>query len=184
MRSQFMRCFAALAMIPILFLGTLGGATLLAHAHDGHAIHFHIAPSPEKARLSAQHHRLVHAQNSHACDQAAQTTGHHEHVAICDHSHSKPQLALDSTPHTLPDSDSLIITLPDQEPITLRATHLIAFDLQSQVILLTTILAWSPPSVSQETGSPGGSLLFAPPRHLSELSTSQRLVRVNCALLI
>lgn len=177
-----MRCFAAFAMIPILILSSLGGTTLLAHAHDGHGIHFHIAPSPEEARLSAQQHRLLHAHDPHACDNSS--NHHHEHDQPCDHAHDESRIAEFTLPSSHPDSNSLIITIPDQEALTLRGTHLVAFDIQAHLILLTTLLTWSLLTVSDVAASPGGTHFPAAPRHLCDLSTSQRLVRVNGALLL
>ena len=52
----------------MLFLWSFGGTTVLAHAHNDHDTHLHVALSEEAIRLSAEQHHLAHTSGGGSCD--------------------------------------------------------------------------------------------------------------------
>ncbi|MGE3108156.1 MAG: hypothetical protein AB7G11_10005 [Phycisphaerales bacterium] len=92
----------AVALLPLLTSGVLGGTTIIAHSHDGHGLHVHVARSNDLAARLADRHIRMHESGkpSHECP---------------DHSHSSPgsavQVVHEPSPGPEP-SDGTIITLP------------------------------------------------------------------------
>ena len=178
-RSWWARCVLAVVLIPILVLGAFGGTTFLAHAHDGHDLHLHAAPSIEGARHAAEQHRLAHASGIARCD--------HLHAAAHGHSRSAevPSEPIENPalPTPTEDPSGLVITIPDHEQLASRGIDLSQSFKSAQVFQRLLASFWSQPDVSEETGSPGGCDPSGP-RHLCALTAGQRLVRTSQALLI
>lgn len=47
------RALSLAALVPALVLGAFGETSFVAHAHHGHGVHWHAAPSPVKAEFVA-----------------------------------------------------------------------------------------------------------------------------------
>jgi len=158
-----------LVIAPLVLIGPLGGATLLAHAHGGHGSHWHAAPSREAAVRIADRHVRAHRSGhlSEGCPD-------HRHQTPCDHDEPADPAE--------PSSDPGLVTLPDHEPMV---TH--AMDLSSLIVLTPAVLIidWAlvaAPEVTLEEGSPGGDPQA--PRHLCALRAVERIVATSGALLI
>ena len=168
-----------MALIPILALGTFGGTTFLAHAHDGHDLHVHASRSIEEAYRSAAQHRLAHAFSIATCDDLhAGQGGHRESVGVPSEPTGAPGF-----PAPIESPSGLVITIPDHEQLVSRGIDLSQTLRAAHVLHRALAWLWTQPDVSEEIGSPGGRKVRGP-RHLSALTAAQRLVRTSNALLI
>jgi hypothetical protein len=178
-RSQWARCVLAVALIPILVVGAFGGTTFLAHAHAGHDSHLHAAASIEGARHAAEQHRLAHTSGIADCDQlSAVVHGPTKSGEVPSEPIKNPDLPTPSE-----DPSGLVITIPDHEQLVSRGIDLSQTIKAAQVFQCFLTSFWSPPDVTDETGSPGGCDSGGP-QHLCALTAGKRLVRTSQALLI
>lgn len=66
LRSGLVRWLAVIVLTPLLVLGALGGATVLAHHHDDRGLHLH-APCPSDAGGARAPVRATAEQHAHPC---------------------------------------------------------------------------------------------------------------------
>ncbi|HEX2837905.1 MAG TPA: hypothetical protein VHN77_07245 [Phycisphaerales bacterium] len=169
----------ALLLVPLMVLQVFGGVTYLAHAHDGHGTHLHIAGSPDAAITVARSHLAFHAAG-HTHHESSQASGcDHADDAHADHAHTFAQASILPADHQ-GEPHGLLVTIPDHEQVNARAVSAVA---APQPVNMLVAMAWvlAPvPDVSQNHGSPGGQAHM----HLAGMTTSQRLVRTSGALLL
>jgi len=179
--SRVARWLLVVALIPALVLGAFGGTTLLAHAHDGHGTHFHIASSEAQARYSAEQHRHAHALGTDTCAPPEQACGHGEH-GVCSECSVVPIDEHDG-PSSTGEHDGVVVTVPDHEQLATRGIALPRSLTAAYVFQSVPAILRPRPDDGEEMGSPGGCGVGGP-RHLLALTASQRLVRTSNALLI
>lgn len=169
----------ALLLVPLMVLQVFGGVTYLAHAHDGHGTHLHIAGSREAALTVARSHVAFHAAG-HTHDDTSQAGGcDHADAAHAEHSHAVPHASILPADHQ-GEPHGLLVTIPDHEQVNARAVSAVA---APQPVNMLVAMAWvlAPvPDVSQNHGSPGGHART----HLVGMTATQRLVRTSGALLL
>lgn len=168
----------ALLLVPLMVLQVFGGVTYLAHAHDGHGTHLHIASSPDAAVTVARSHVAFHAAG-HSHDEAALAGCDHSGAAHADHAQVVRHASVQPADHQ-GEPHGLLVTIPDHEQVNARAASAVA---APQPVSMLVAMAWvlAPvPDAPQCKGSPGGNLHV----HLAGMTASQRLVRTSGALLL
>lgn len=162
-----------------MVLQVFGGVTYLAHAHDGHGTHLHIAGSRDAAISVARGHVAFHAAG-HTHDEAVSSGGcNHAETAHPDHIHAVPSVSISPADHQ-GEPHGLLVTIPDHEQVNARAISAVA---PPQPVNMLVAMAWvlAPlPDTSESQGSPGGRAQV----HLAGMTASQRLVRTSGALLL
>lgn len=174
----------ALLLVPLMVLQVFGGVTYLAHAHDGHGTHVHIADSQQAALTVARSHVAFHAAG-HTHDDTSQAGGcDHGDDAHADHAHADHAQAI--TQASILPSDhqgephGLLVTIPDHEQVNVRAVSAVAAPQPVHVLVAMAWVLAPVPDVSPNQGSPGGQAHM----HLANMTASQRLVRTSGALLL
>ncbi len=158
----------------LLVLVSFGGVSFLAHAHDGHGLHFHAASTETEATrlatLHVEHHR-AHSHDAHSHDHACILS---DDVVPCRHGETS------ETEPTGP-VDGVLVSLPDCDVVKVQPTAVPQFPtLVGEAISFgLCVLATSIQSVPET-----GCVETTRPQHLSGLCSCARIVRTSGALLI
>ncbi len=169
----------ALLLVPLMVLQVFGGVTYLAHAHDGHGTHLHIAGSRDAAITVARSHVAFHAAGYTHKETSQAANCDHADDAHADHAQAITQASILPSDHQ-GEPHGLLVTIPDHEQVNVRAVSAVS---APQPVSMLVAMAWvlAPvPDVSQNQGSPGGQAYM----HLAGMTASQRLVRTSGALLL
>lgn len=173
-RASIVRVAWVCVLASLLVLGSFGGVSFLAHAHDGHGLHFHAAPSEvEATRLATLHveHHRAHAHSSQSHDHGCPLS---DDIAPC-------QQDGDSESVPAGPVDGVLVSLPDCDVVRAQPTAVPQFPtLVGDVIsfgvgVLTTSIQLASDAECVETSRP---------HHLRGLCSCARIVRTSGALLI
>ncbi len=158
----------------LLVLGSFGGVSFFAHAHDEHGLHFHAASTETKATrpatLHVEHHR-AHSHDAHS----------HDHACILSDDVVPSRHGETSHTEQTEPVDGVLVSLPDCDVVRVQPTAVPQFPtLVGEVIsfglcVLTTSIQVAPGTECVETTRP---------QHLSGLCSCARIVRTSGALLI
>ncbi|MCC6284966.1 MAG: hypothetical protein IT439_06630 [Phycisphaerales bacterium] len=178
-RSLWLRGVLALVLIPVLVLGAFRGTTFVSHTVEGHGAHLHASSSVAKARSLAEQHQFAHASGSDSCGAAdrgsMRPAASGEDPAVAS--------AIADFPAAPGETDGLVITIPDFEPLVPRGLDVTDVILAAPGVQGACAPLWMPPEICEEPGSPGGASFDARPR-LGALTTVARLMRIDGALLL
>lgn len=167
MRSDVMRWLAAVVLVPLMAIGTFGGAKFLAHGHDDHETHLHPLGLLKVAELAAADHADHH--------------GHDHDVLPSDRSVPFDGDEGGEEPAEVP--EGVIVSIDVHKQLPTRGTDL-GKSLLPAVMFVIAVFAMPPsPDLERHVGSPGGAI-GGGPLDLVALSASDRLVRTSRALLI
>jgi hypothetical protein len=165
MRSDVARWLVVVLIAPLLVLGVLNRAALLAHGHDDHGLHLHPVGLLHVGGLAIDDHASLHAHD-------------------CETSLSKLPAACDARGDELTETPCCFIICIDFHKQLPTRTACLRNPVCPEVEFpIVAFVMPRSPDLDVHVGSPGGELNDAP-MHLLALRASDRLVRTSHALLI
>lgn len=158
----------------LLVLGSFGGVSFFAHAHDGHGLHVHAAATETEATrlasLHVEHHR------SHSHDHGG-SLAHDE--SSCEHG----SFGHDEVPKSDPTQpvDGVLVSLPDCDVVKVPPTGVPQFPM---LVGEFVSLGLSALAAAIQVEPSAECFEATRPKHLSDLCPCARIVRTSGALLI
>jgi hypothetical protein len=156
-------------LAPLLVLGSFGGTSFFAHAHDGHGLHVHAAlTEAEATRLAALH--IHHHEIGLAHD--------HDHECTLGHDTTCEHAAANEPAHP---AHGVLVSLPEHDQLRAQAAEVPHFP---TLIGELVVFGWCTLPVPTQAEAAPVCEDRARPKHLSGLRSCARIVRTNRALLI